>query len=584
MRRILREAVVDLNDRGLTSSAGLLTEWKNRADLSSAFGLDVLLGTVANLRAHPTGSMLLDGAVGSYASTPDSPAASITGDITLIAYAALADWTPPADDRTLVSKFSLTGNQRSYLLRVSVTTGRLEVLTSATGSSAVASDSGVSTGFVDGAGHWVRASVSIAGDVVNFYTSDDSPETDYGDITWSQLGAVDIAHVQSAIFDSTASVNIGAFTDGADDAVNGLIYKAGVISGTDATATPAVSFNAADGANKNGLASDTFFGAEMLTASARIVNLTDWSKTGTGSVSTSDGITTLVDTDTDAFQTRFSYSPSFTGSKVKLVITLAAGTAGASAVRVEAAALYEVDWSDGSLAASGDTNYTHTWIDNGDGTYTLTVESNNTATSGSVDIYVAGYNNSATGDVRVIGDVSLQAEFTLNGNAFMNNLGHAVANTFGGAGMETTAGQTLSTDLTVFMVAKAHVSDNSNDMFINARSDASKAIIIVDNSAKSFGLNAGTGLTIGPSDTEWHLFAARYNRDSTTSLYVSGLGTVIGDAGSEDWDALTILSDESGANTLNGAIANLTVIPRSLTDTEYNLVKNDLINFYGIAA
>lgn len=185
----------------------------------------------------------LDGAAGTYVSTPDSAAASVTGDITLIAWVAPDDWTPGANEE-IIAKYVSSGNQGAYAL-VLVTTGIFRFVTSSDGSNGtqVTSDSTVATGFADGSGHWVRASWDDSGDVVNFYTSDDPIGTPKDSIAWTQLGDPDVAHASSGIYDSTAPVEIGSAITGTVNLFNGKIGPAYVIASTDPTATPAVTFN-----------------------------------------------------------------------------------------------------------------------------------------------------------------------------------------------------------------------------------------------------------------------------------------------------------------------------------------------------
>lgn len=74
-------------------------------------------------------ALLLDGEVGSFAETPDALALDITGDIDLrVEYVH----TGGTDNRTLVSKWVGTGDQRSYLLRTS-TFSTLDIIWSTDG-------------------------------------------------------------------------------------------------------------------------------------------------------------------------------------------------------------------------------------------------------------------------------------------------------------------------------------------------------------------------------------------------------------------------------------------------------------------
>jgi hypothetical protein len=87
----------------------------------------------------------LPGSSGDYFSTPDSAAASVTGDLTLVGWSAQDDWTLA---ETIVSKFTQAGNQRSYWLQTQADgTLRLTISDDGTAASSDTSDSTVATGF-----------------------------------------------------------------------------------------------------------------------------------------------------------------------------------------------------------------------------------------------------------------------------------------------------------------------------------------------------------------------------------------------------------------------------------------------------
>ena len=106
---VIDSAIVNLDDRGIASSSGVITEWTNSGTGGSAYDLDVILGTGANLKPHDIGSALFYGASGDYISTPDSVANSISGDSTFIAYVGMDDWTPSGNE-TFVAKYTTIGS------------------------------------------------------------------------------------------------------------------------------------------------------------------------------------------------------------------------------------------------------------------------------------------------------------------------------------------------------------------------------------------------------------------------------------------------------------------------------------------
>lgn len=163
----------------------------------------------------------LPGISGNYASTPDSVAASIAGDIDIRVRVAATDYTPGANC-TKISKWNPTGNQRSYSFDTE-TTGKLILRTSPNGSTIRTHTSSVATALGDGTTNWLRATRSAATGVVKFYTSSDG-------ITYSQLGA-DVAGTIEGIFDSTAPVEIGSNSLGTADLFTGRAFYAELRSG-----------------------------------------------------------------------------------------------------------------------------------------------------------------------------------------------------------------------------------------------------------------------------------------------------------------------------------------------------------------
>lgn len=193
----------------------------------------------ANNRFHPARSSLLasylslPGTSGNYASSPDSAAASIVGDIDIRVKAALNDWTP-ANSAIFVAKFA-SNTTRSYALQINTgSTGRLTLYTSPDGTSGN-QVSGVSTaavGAADAADIWIRATLDVndgAGNrVYTFYTSTD------GD-SWSQLGDVVTTAGATTIHDNNSILEVGAFITGTSGLIAGKIYLAQVYSGIGGT-------------------------------------------------------------------------------------------------------------------------------------------------------------------------------------------------------------------------------------------------------------------------------------------------------------------------------------------------------------
>jgi hypothetical protein len=187
-------------------------------------------------------TLSLPGTSGAYASTPDHASLDITGDIDLRAEVTPADWTPAASE-TLVAKWNVTGNQRSYLFQIT-STGLLRLITSPDGSEANAilrdSDTAV-TPPVSG-GLSVRATLDVndgAGNkVTRFYTG----PTDAG--PWTQLGATSTAAGTTSIFVGTAAVEVGASSAGTIERLTGTVDKAEIRNGIDGTVVANPDFTA----------------------------------------------------------------------------------------------------------------------------------------------------------------------------------------------------------------------------------------------------------------------------------------------------------------------------------------------------
>ena len=187
----------------------------------------------------------LPGASGDYASTPDSAALDITGDIEFIVYAAADDWTA-AGTQAFASKWQ-TGGQLSYRFAVTAA-GALVLLTSNDGTTQVGNTSTSALSTANGTGVWVRVTLDVndgAGNrVANFYTSTDSSDTAVGSISWTQLGATVTTAGATTIFSSTSVLEIGSSAAGTLTIFDGKIYAAHIYNGIGGTLVAA--FDASD--------------------------------------------------------------------------------------------------------------------------------------------------------------------------------------------------------------------------------------------------------------------------------------------------------------------------------------------------
>jgi hypothetical protein len=178
------------------------------------------------LAPEDSGYVYLPGVVGNFLSVPDENALDITGDIDLRVQVALDVWTSAA--RALLSKW-VTG-AFSYLLEMRPT-GSMR-LTWNDGSSNVNATSTVVTGFAPNSVNWVRVTLDVdngaSGHDVNFFTSSDG-------VTWTQLGSTVTGGSTTSIFAGTATINVGARSNGLGDPSAGKFYRAQVLDGINGT-------------------------------------------------------------------------------------------------------------------------------------------------------------------------------------------------------------------------------------------------------------------------------------------------------------------------------------------------------------
>jgi len=196
---------------------------------SQTAGLPLQQGGLT-LTARPSSTRLrLPGDAGAYASTPDTAALDITGDFEIEADINADNFATGAT-QALVSKYTGTGNQRSYALWLSGT-GQVQVVWSTDGTTAgrsiVSSATAVPT---TAAG--VRGSLDVNNGAGQRVVTFSYRLTDTG--PWIQFDQQTIAGTTS-VFAGTALLEIGAHTGGALDRFTGTVRGArvrSVIGGT----------------------------------------------------------------------------------------------------------------------------------------------------------------------------------------------------------------------------------------------------------------------------------------------------------------------------------------------------------------
>lgn len=232
--RSLSPAVWFRKGQGITSAAGVASDWADQ----SGNGRNAT-GSVIDLPFTGTKYLYLPGVAGNYASTPDSVANSITGDIDIRVRVALDDWTPAAVN-ILTGKAAAIG-QYSFNFYVNAA-GTLSLTFTVDGTTQNSGTSTVATGISDGAASWVRVTRAASSGKVNFYTAADSS---IEPSSWTLLGAADVPTTAGNIFDSTSAVEVGTQLVGSSAPAKGKIYRVIIKSGI--AGTTVVDFNAADG-------------------------------------------------------------------------------------------------------------------------------------------------------------------------------------------------------------------------------------------------------------------------------------------------------------------------------------------------
>lgn len=173
-----------------------------------------------------------------YVSTTDKAALDITGNIDLRFDADLVSWR---DAMELVSKWTQSGNQRSYMLVLSAN-GTLNLFASVDGATSINAPSTVPVPVVTGR-LAVRATLNVStggNHVWTYYTSDSLAGT------WVQLGDTVTVAGTTSIFSSTAIV---ALADNPNDAfigsvIHGRIYGAEIRNGIGGTVVANPDFTA----------------------------------------------------------------------------------------------------------------------------------------------------------------------------------------------------------------------------------------------------------------------------------------------------------------------------------------------------
>ena len=176
-------------------------------------------------RTGPYGYLLLPGATSNNATTPDSAALSVTGDIDIRVRVAMNDWTPAALS-DFVAKESSSG-ERSYRFELnSAGTLQFSHSTAAAHGTQILVPSTAAPSFADGRAYWVRVTLDAndgaAHHVITFYTAADSVAVPS---SWTQLGDVITVAGAADIYDGAQPLEIGTRFSGTASASAGRFYR-----------------------------------------------------------------------------------------------------------------------------------------------------------------------------------------------------------------------------------------------------------------------------------------------------------------------------------------------------------------------
>lgn len=169
--------------------------------------------------------------------------------------------------------------------------------------------------------------------------------------------------------------------------------------------------------------------------------------------------------------------------------------------------------------------------------------------------------------------------WTLNGNTFIQNTAHKAGHFLQGVGIENAVGQLVSGQNVVFVVARYIDPGAGTCTLVDSKSNlTARLLTTVDNTTNQPAVNAGSTITIASAlDAEWHVWVIQNNQDATSSLEVNDIGSITGDMGSQNWDALSLGVNASGANFWNGPVRQVLQFAGPLSAARISQITNFLI-------
>jgi hypothetical protein len=178
--------------------------------------------------AQLTGSgLFLPGVISNKATSPDSAALDITGDIEFFFRLSLDLWIN-SNNQSLLQKFA-TSNQ-SYRFYISANSGSILAQFSTTGSNTISASSTVAPGFSPGDTKWLRVTRVASTGAVDFYTAADSTTVP---TSWTQLGTT-VTATSGNLFAGNAILDMGDSGFGLEQ-VKGVYYQAIINNGIGGT-------------------------------------------------------------------------------------------------------------------------------------------------------------------------------------------------------------------------------------------------------------------------------------------------------------------------------------------------------------
>jgi hypothetical protein len=178
--------------------------------------------------------LLLPGASGAYASTPDTGVLDVTGDLEVRAEVQRDSWSDLTASEALVSKWGGAGT-RSFIFLINAAE-QLQLSWSTDGTAVTTEVSEVPIPLLTGGRIALRATLDVSTGDVTFYYSDSI------DGTWTQLGATQTGS-STSIFASTSDVHVGNHSTGSDP-WDGTIFAARVYDGIGGTVVANPDFTA----------------------------------------------------------------------------------------------------------------------------------------------------------------------------------------------------------------------------------------------------------------------------------------------------------------------------------------------------